>query len=136
MDRDETHDAACKWAFRKTFRRRPTRDELRDYKLALDERDRLGLNDALPIFSRLRSEAGPAPEAGRPARRRKAPRRRASSARTRASVLLHEQLKAGQKPGALVEAVAEKADIAKAELIRATDALGVRYRRGQWWLPG
>jgi hypothetical protein len=56
MSRDETHDAACKWALRKTFRRSPTPDELRDYKLALDERDRLGLRDALPVFSRLRSE--------------------------------------------------------------------------------
>jgi hypothetical protein len=53
MSRDETHDAACKWAFRKTFRRAPTPDKLRDYKLDLDERDRLGLSDALPIFSRL-----------------------------------------------------------------------------------
>jgi hypothetical protein len=41
-----------------TLRRRPTPDELRDYKLALDERDRLGLRDALPIFSRLSSEVG------------------------------------------------------------------------------
>jgi hypothetical protein len=49
---------------------------------------------------------------------------------------LQEQLADGPKPGALVEAAAEKADIAKAELIRATDALGVRCRRGQWWLPG
>jgi hypothetical protein len=67
MGRDETHDAGCRWAFRKTFRRSPTPDELRDYKLALDERDRLGLNDALPIFSRLRNEAGLA----RPEHRRK-----------------------------------------------------------------
>jgi hypothetical protein len=41
MGRDETHDAACNWAFRKTFRRSPTPDELRVYKLALDEHDRL-----------------------------------------------------------------------------------------------
>ena len=53
MGRDQTHDFACRWAFRKTFRRKPTLDELRDYKLALDERDRLGLYDALPIFARL-----------------------------------------------------------------------------------
>jgi hypothetical protein len=54
----------------------------------------------------------------------------------RARAPLREHLKAGLKLGALVEAAAEKADIAKAELIRATDALGVRCRRGQWWLPG
>jgi hypothetical protein len=53
-----------------------------------------------------------------------------------ARTLLQEQLADGPKPGALVEAAAEKADIAKAELIRATDALGVCCRRGQWWLPG
>jgi hypothetical protein len=173
MGRDETHDAACKWAFRKTFRRRPTPDELRDYKLALDERDRLGLNDALPIFSRLRSEA----EAVRPKRRRKAPQRaeralgpvssepssqavkmevsvpipepkltdpEAPSRKRRdrpptvqlARALLQEQLADGPKPGALVEAAAQAAEIPKRELLTACDGLDVRARRGQWWLPG
>jgi hypothetical protein len=46
MGRDETLDAACRWAFWKTFRRRPTLDEFRVYKLARDERDRLGLRCA------------------------------------------------------------------------------------------
>jgi hypothetical protein len=41
-----------------------------DYKLALDKRDRLGLHDALPIFSRLRSEALLSPAARRKPRRR------------------------------------------------------------------
>jgi hypothetical protein len=42
----------------------------------------------------------------------------------------------GPKSGFQIEAAAEKADV-KAELIRATDALGVRSQRGQWWwLPG
>jgi hypothetical protein len=67
MASDETHDAACRCAFRKTFRRSPTPDV--DYKLALDERNHLGLNDALPIFSRLRSEAGLAPAKARPEHR-------------------------------------------------------------------
>jgi hypothetical protein len=53
-----------------------------------------------------------------------------------AAGLLRAQLADGPKSGFQIEAAAEKADIAKAELIRATDALGVRCRRGQWWLPG
>jgi hypothetical protein len=65
------------------------------------------------------------------------PKRRGRPPRVRqAQALLQEQLADGPKPGVLVEAAAEKADIAKAELIGATDALGVRCRRGQWWLPG
>jgi hypothetical protein len=52
-----------------------------------------------------------------------------------AQALLRAQLANGPKSGFQIEAAAEKADIAKAELIRATDALGVRCRRGQWWLP-
>ena len=77
MSHDETHDAGCRWAFRKTFRRKPTLDELRDYKLALDERDRLGLYDALPIFARLRNEAGThAPQPLTAPTARRTPRRR------------------------------------------------------------
>jgi hypothetical protein len=155
MGRDETHDAACKWAFRKTFRRSPTPDELRDYKLALDERDRMGAWDALPIYARLRGNAAKAPRAERQRKDRRgqnghadsapvciedrplSPKRRGRPPRVRqAQALLQEQLADGPKPGVLVEAAAEKADIAKAELIGATDALGVRCRRGQWWLPG
>ena len=54
----EAWDAACRWAFSENISTPADADELRDYKPALDERDRLGLNDALPIFSRLRNEAG------------------------------------------------------------------------------
>jgi hypothetical protein len=64
-------DAACCWAFRRTFRHKPAADELRDYQRALAER---GAADARPIYARLRGEAGAAPaKAVRPKRRRKAP---------------------------------------------------------------
>jgi hypothetical protein len=140
MGRDETHDAACEWAFRKTFWRSPTPDELRDYKLALDERDRLGLSDALPIFARLRAASTKAP---RPKRRRidgpaePPPRkRRGRPPRVRqARELLQEQLADGPKPGAEIEAAAEAAEIPKRELLTACDRLDVRTQRGQWWLP-
>jgi hypothetical protein len=164
MGRDETHDFACRWAFRKTFRRSPTPDELRDYKLALDERDRLGLNDALPIFARLRSEVSlSAPAKARPKGRRKVavtviepsaspaaplpepePPVPASPpagngrprAKERAERCLRELLADGPAPGEQVIVAAAEADVSKRTLIAAAERLGVRCRRGQWWLPG
>jgi hypothetical protein len=53
-----------------------------------------------------------------------------------ARALLQEQLADGPKPGALVEAAAQAAEIPKRELLTACDGLDVRTRRGQWWLPG
>jgi hypothetical protein len=50
--------------------------------------------------------------------------------------LLREQLAHGPKRGELVEAAAAAAEIPKRSLIDATDDLGVRTRRGAWWLPG
>jgi hypothetical protein len=50
--------------------------------------------------------------------------------------LLQRQLADGPKPGALVEAAAQAAEIPKRTLIAAADALGVRTRKGQWWIPG
>ena len=38
--------------------------------------------------------------------------------------------------GAVIEADAEAAEIPERSLIRAADWLGVRTRRGQWWLTG
>jgi hypothetical protein len=35
----------------------------------------------------------------------------------------------------LVEAAAQEAAIPERSLLAATDALGVRTRRGEWWLP-
>jgi hypothetical protein len=172
MARDETRDFACRWAFRKTFRRSPTPDELRDYKLALDERDRLGLNDALPIFARLRSEAGLAAPATHPKRRRKVavpviepnaspaapppepeppqpePPEPSSGPATppagngrprtkeRAEAFVREQLANGPAPGECVKAAAAEAKVSERFLIAAAERLGVRSRRGQWWLPG
>jgi hypothetical protein len=49
--------------------------------------------------------------------------------------LLQRQLADGPKPGALVEAAAQAAEIPKRELLAAADVLGVRTQRGQWWLP-
>jgi hypothetical protein len=53
-----------------------------------------------------------------------------------ARALLREQLANGPRSGALVEAAARAAEIPKPALLAATDALGVRTHRGQWWLPG
>jgi hypothetical protein len=165
MGRDETHDFACRWAFRKTFRRSPTPDELRDYKLALDERDRLGLNDALPIFSRLRNEAGLTVPAIRPERRRKVAIEPSASpaapppepepsqpepssgpasppagngrprAKERAEAFVREQLANGPAPGECVKAAAAQAKVSERFLIAAAERLGVRTQRGRWWLP-
>jgi hypothetical protein len=155
MGRDETHDAACKWAFRKTFRRSPTPDELRDYKLALDERDRMGAWDALPIYARLRGNAAKAPRAERQRKDRRgqnghadsapvciedrplSPKRRGGRPPTvqQAQALLREQLADGPKPGTEIEAAAQDAAIPERSPIRACDALDVRTQRGQWWLP-
>jgi hypothetical protein len=53
----------------------------------------------------------------------------------RARALVREQLRDGPRPGAEVEAAAQAAAIPKAALLAATDALGVRVRRGEWRLP-
>jgi hypothetical protein len=129
MGRDETHDAACKWAFRKTFRRSPTPGELRDYMRALDEHDRLGLRDALPIFSRLRREAGAArTKAFRPKRGRPASRPRPAAAaerqskneqkRTNLSAGSSEALTAAPPPRIRKRALAPEAKRARALLRR------------------
>jgi hypothetical protein len=41
----------------------------------------------------------------------------------------------GPRRGDLVEAAAERAEISKNVLLAATDALGVRTQRRQWWPP-
>jgi hypothetical protein len=53
-----------------------------------------------------------------------------------ARTLLRGQLASGPKPGAQIETAAEALDIPPRSLIAAADALGVRCRRGEWWLPG
>jgi hypothetical protein len=60
-------------------------------------------------------------------------RRRASE---RAQRLLLAHLANGPKPGALIEAAAEAAEISERALVAAADVLGVRTQKGQWWLPG
>jgi hypothetical protein len=54
----------------------------------------------------------------------------------RARAFLHDQLVEGPKSGAEIEAAAQEAAIPERSLLAATDALGVRCRRGEWWLPG
>jgi hypothetical protein len=44
----------------------------------------------------------------------------------------HERSEAASQ----IEATVEAAQIPERSLVAATDALGVRARRGQWWLPG
>jgi hypothetical protein len=131
-------DAACCWAFRRTFRHKPAADELRDYQRALAERDHLGLADALPIYARLRGEAGAAPaKAVRPKRRPNvSPAAPPPRAKERAEALVREQLGNGPAPGECVIAAAAEADISERNLIAAADELGVRTQRGVWWLPG
>jgi hypothetical protein len=53
----------------------------------------------------------------------------------RARALVREQLKDGPKPESSVMAAATAADIPERTLIAAASVLGVRTRRGQWWLP-
>jgi len=71
-----------------------------------------------------------APAASKPRRRALPPEAKAARALVRA------HLAKGPKPGAQVEAAAAAAGLAKRSLLAATDALGVRTQRGQWWLPG
>jgi hypothetical protein len=54
----------------------------------------------------------------------------------KARALLCEQLADGPKPESQIAAAAEAADISGRTLLAAANALGVRTRRGQWWLPG
>ena len=54
----------------------------------------------------------------------------------RAQALVREQLAHGPKRGEEVRAAGEAAEISGRTLIAAADALGVRVRKGQWWLPG
>jgi hypothetical protein len=46
------------------------------------------------------------------------------------------QLADGPKHGELAKAAAAEAEISERNLIAAAERLGVRSRRGQWWLPG
>jgi hypothetical protein len=50
----------------------------------------------------------------------------------RSQALLREQIVEVPRPEAQIEA----AEIPERSLIAAADALGVRCRRGEWWLPG
>jgi hypothetical protein len=63
-------------------------------------------------------------------------RRATSQVSERAQRLLRTHLASGPKRGELIEAAAEAAGIPGSSLIKAADVLGVRTRRGQWWLPG
>jgi hypothetical protein len=65
-----------------------------------------------------------------------APRSERRRASERAQRLLLDQLANGPKPGALIEAAAEAAEISERALVAAADVLGVRTQKGQWWLPG
>jgi hypothetical protein len=53
----------------------------------------------------------------------------------KARALLRKQLKDGPRSGRAVEIAAVEQGLARV-LIAAADDLGVRTRRGQWWLPG
>jgi hypothetical protein len=66
---------------------------------------------------------------------KKPPRARKPRPSQRARTLLREQLADGPRPGAQIEATAEAAEIPPRALIAAADVLGVRTRKGQWWLP-
>jgi hypothetical protein len=53
----------------------------------------------------------------------------------RSQALVREQLKHGPKPESTVLAAAHLAEIPERSPIAAADALGVRTRKGVWWLP-
>jgi hypothetical protein len=57
------------------------------------------------------------------------------AASKRARSLLRQELRDGPKRGDEIEARAKALDIPKAALLAATDALGIRTRRGEWRLP-
>jgi hypothetical protein len=46
------------------------------------------------------------------------------------------QFPTGPKPGSQIEEAAAATGIPERSLIAAADALDVRCRRGEWWLPG
>jgi hypothetical protein len=83
------------------------------------------------IASELASKPEAEPEAAECAPRREW-RGRPSQ---RAQALVRKQLAQGSKRGEEVQAAAHLADIPERTLIAAASALGVRTRKGQWWLP-
>jgi hypothetical protein len=54
----------------------------------------------------------------------------------RAERCLREQLANGPRCGERVIAAAAEVDVSERTLIAAAERLGVRTRRGEWWLPG
>jgi hypothetical protein len=89
-----------------------------------------------PSETAIASESASKPEA-EPEAAERAPRREwRRRPSKRAQALVREQLANGPKAEAEIEAAAQAAEIPKPSLIAAADALGVRTRRGQWWLPG
>jgi cytosine/adenosine deaminase-related metal-dependent hydrolase len=54
----------------------------------------------------------------------------------RAERCLREQLANGPRYGEHVIAAAAEVDVSERTLIAAAERLGVRCRRGEWWLPG
>jgi hypothetical protein len=145
-------DACWRWAFRHSYHRRPSPLELQRCKYwhAVSRRDGFDASGpweawpARPIPEPVEQaenqlSGGDGHQANtenraisKPAKKR--PARPSESKRARA--LLREQLAEGPKPGTLVEAAAQEAEIPKRTLLAATDALDVRTQRGQWWLPG
>ena len=107
------------------------------------------LPDEIPLDAVLAAIArgGPAPEkaAPKPPQRQavNSPRKVRSRAgqglrgrpSMRAQALVREQLANGPRRGEDVQAAAHLADISERSLIAAASSLGVRSRKGQWWLP-
>jgi len=153
-------ESATRWAFQYLYKRSPTLDELAAYEWALHlERlhefpdhwltnaDRADLapsdpGEAKRIFARLASPSGAASQPKKPVTSKARlpapkPERRGRPPRVwQARELLQEQLADGPKPGTAIEAAAKAAEIPKHALVAAAERLGVRCRRGQWWLPG
>jgi hypothetical protein len=78
----------------------------------------------------------PAPGAAVSAPATPPPRRRSYVLQARqARALVRQQLADGPRRGSEVEAAAMAAAIPRRSLLAATDFLGVRTQRGQWWLP-
>jgi hypothetical protein len=165
-ERGRDDDRIWRAAFREGYRRRPKVGELERYKFWHGISRRLGCDrePIKPIVEVTASsqpvKTDPEPNIDEPVDQaekqlptgdgrqlntekptdKSAPKTAANAkpwgAAERARGLLYAQLSDGPKSGAEIEAAAAAAEISERSLIRATDVLGVRTQRGQWWLSG
>jgi hypothetical protein len=158
-DRDgRDEDAPWRWAFRRAYGRGPKPEELRRYKHWHGVSRRLGFDasgpweawptkpippDAVAHVPTPAAPAAPAPAPPQPLARTSSPAKSPPTAngrpraKERAERCLRELLANGPRHGDVIKRDATKAaKISERTLIAAADRLGVRCRRGEWFLPG